>query len=243
MPSIVVTSQPSAWTASTVQDFTASPSRWTVQAPQLEVSQPTCVPVSPRLSRRKWTSSNLGSTSSDRRWPFTVTETRTASAISGLSSPSKRFERLRLRLHDWRCQQPVSGRAHSHRQAALRAQRRRLADLEAVAAGQLQAVLAQDPRRDRLDLQLAEAHADALARTAAERDVGALRQRSPRVGSEALGAELVRVVPDVGQPVRGVGGVVDRRAFRHGDALELERAHGTARPDPGGRVEAQRLVE
>ena len=52
MPSIVVTSRPSAWTASTVQDFTATPSRCTVQAPQLEVSQPTCVPVSPRWSRR-----------------------------------------------------------------------------------------------------------------------------------------------------------------------------------------------
>ena len=32
-PSMVVTLQPSAWTASIVQDFTARPSRWTVHAP------------------------------------------------------------------------------------------------------------------------------------------------------------------------------------------------------------------
>ena len=66
MPSIVVTSAPSAWTVSTVHDLTASPSTCTVHAPQLDVSQPTCVPVSPRVSRRKWTSSNRGSTSAVR---------------------------------------------------------------------------------------------------------------------------------------------------------------------------------
>ena len=52
IPSIVVTSLPSAWTASTVQLFTASPSRCTVQAPQLLVSQPTTVPTLPSCSRR-----------------------------------------------------------------------------------------------------------------------------------------------------------------------------------------------
>jgi hypothetical protein len=52
MPSIVVTSAPSACTASTVQLFTASPSSKQVQAPQLEVSQPMWVPVSPATSRR-----------------------------------------------------------------------------------------------------------------------------------------------------------------------------------------------
>ncbi len=52
-PSIVVTSQPSACTASTVHDFTDSPSISTVQAPQEEVSQPTFVPFSPSWSRRK----------------------------------------------------------------------------------------------------------------------------------------------------------------------------------------------
>ncbi len=47
MPSIVVTSLPAAWTASSVQLLTDSPSTWHVQAPQLDVSQPMCVPVSP----------------------------------------------------------------------------------------------------------------------------------------------------------------------------------------------------
>ena len=41
---MVVTSTPSAWTASRVHDFTDSPSRWTVQDPHEEVSQPTLVP-------------------------------------------------------------------------------------------------------------------------------------------------------------------------------------------------------
>ena len=45
IPSIVVTLLPSAWTASIVQDFTAWPSTWTVQAPHWLVSQPTWVPV------------------------------------------------------------------------------------------------------------------------------------------------------------------------------------------------------
>jgi hypothetical protein len=46
-----------------VHDFTGSPSISTTQAPQLEVSQPQCVPVSPSVSRRKCTSSVRGSTS------------------------------------------------------------------------------------------------------------------------------------------------------------------------------------
>ena len=50
---MVVTARPSACTASTVQDFTDSPSRWIVQVPHEEVSQPTLVPVSPSRSRRK----------------------------------------------------------------------------------------------------------------------------------------------------------------------------------------------
>ena len=72
MPSMVVTSRPSAWTASTVHDLTASPSSHTVHAPQFEVSQPTCVPVRFSCSRRKWTSSVRGSTSAVRGPPFTV---------------------------------------------------------------------------------------------------------------------------------------------------------------------------
>ena len=51
-PSIVVTLAPSAWTASTVHDFTAWPSMSTVHEPHWLVSQPTLVPVRPRVSRR-----------------------------------------------------------------------------------------------------------------------------------------------------------------------------------------------
>ena len=39
------------------------PSRCTVQAPQLPVSQPMCVPVRSRSSRMKWTSSRRAGTS------------------------------------------------------------------------------------------------------------------------------------------------------------------------------------
>jgi hypothetical protein len=55
-------SAPSAAAVKTVHDFTATPSSSTVQAPQLEESQPTCVPVRPRFSRRKCTSSCRDST-------------------------------------------------------------------------------------------------------------------------------------------------------------------------------------
>ena len=65
-PSIVVTLEPSAWTASIVQLFTALPSTWTVQAPHWLVSQPTWVPVRSRSSRSTWTRSRLGSTSTSR---------------------------------------------------------------------------------------------------------------------------------------------------------------------------------
>ena len=67
MPSIVTTSDPSAWTASTVQDFTARPSMWTVQAPHCDVSHPMLVPVRPSSSRIKSTSSSRGSTLSRLR--------------------------------------------------------------------------------------------------------------------------------------------------------------------------------
>src|SRR5262249_49190885 len=72
-PSTVVTLAPSACTASTVQDFTGLPSRWTVHAPQCEVSQPTCVPVMPNTSRMRCTSSRRDSTSASRFAPLMVT--------------------------------------------------------------------------------------------------------------------------------------------------------------------------
>ena len=51
-PSSVVTSAPSACAASTVHDFTDSPSTSTVQAPHEVVSQPMLVALSPQTSRR-----------------------------------------------------------------------------------------------------------------------------------------------------------------------------------------------
>ena len=76
MPSIVVTSCPSACTARTLHDFTLRPSRCTVHAPQLLVSQPMTVPTFPTVSRRYWTSRVRGSTSSEQSTPSTVTLTR-----------------------------------------------------------------------------------------------------------------------------------------------------------------------
>ena len=46
---MVVTSEPSAWTAKIVHDLALRPSMSTVQAPHWLVSQPTCVPVRLRL--------------------------------------------------------------------------------------------------------------------------------------------------------------------------------------------------
>ena len=51
-PSIVVMSAPSACTARMVQVLTALPSTIAVHAPQLDVSQPTWVPVRRNSSRR-----------------------------------------------------------------------------------------------------------------------------------------------------------------------------------------------
>ena len=74
---MVVISLPSAWTASTVQLFTDSPSRCTVHAPHDEVSQPMFVPVSRACSRMYWTSSVRGSTSKVCGTPLSVTDTST----------------------------------------------------------------------------------------------------------------------------------------------------------------------
>src|SRR5580704_15621320 len=69
-PSTVLISCPSACTASMVQDFTARPSTSTVHAPQLVVSQPMCVPVSPSPRRIRCASSSRGSTSATFFWPL-----------------------------------------------------------------------------------------------------------------------------------------------------------------------------
>src|SRR5437870_4013911 len=80
-PSIVRISAPSAWTASMMQDRAASPSIKIVHAPQTPCSQPTCVPVRPRSSRRKSTKSLRGSQRPSRATPFTVRRTVTASGM------------------------------------------------------------------------------------------------------------------------------------------------------------------
>src|SRR5690606_40691716 len=72
---MVSTSLPEACAASIVHDFTALPSTCTTQAPHCDVSQPTCVPVRPWCSRRKWTSSVRSSTVCDTFRPFTTIET------------------------------------------------------------------------------------------------------------------------------------------------------------------------
>ena len=80
MPSIVAISCPPAIAASTVHDFTGSPSMSTVQAPQLLVSQPQWVPWSSRVSRRKCTSRSRGSISWVTSWPLTVIVTCTSAS-------------------------------------------------------------------------------------------------------------------------------------------------------------------
>ena len=72
-PSMVSTSAPSHCTARTRQPRTTSPSSRTVQAPQTPCSQPICVPVSERSSRRKSTSVLRTSTRAETSSPFTRT--------------------------------------------------------------------------------------------------------------------------------------------------------------------------
>src|SRR4051812_2100898 len=79
-PSTVRTSWPPAIAASTVQDLTGSPSSQTTHVPQLLVSQPQWVPVRPRVSRRKWTSSSRPSISRVTSTSLTVIVTCIGSA-------------------------------------------------------------------------------------------------------------------------------------------------------------------
>src|SRR5262245_21069018 len=69
---MVTTLAPSQDAASVVHDLTARPSRWTTQAPHWLVSQPTCVPVRRKFSRRNCTSSVLASMSALAGLPLTV---------------------------------------------------------------------------------------------------------------------------------------------------------------------------
>ena len=71
-PSIVVTFLPSASWTSVRQEFTASPSRRTVQAPQAPRSHPTFVPVIPHESRSASASVVRGSNRPFVTVPFSV---------------------------------------------------------------------------------------------------------------------------------------------------------------------------
>src|SRR5260370_30291160 len=79
--------RPWACRAKSEHDFTAAPSSRTVHAPHWLVSQPTCVPVSPSTSRRKWTRSNRGSTFWVSLCPLTL-------RVTEVKSPPCRGERL-----------------------------------------------------------------------------------------------------------------------------------------------------
>src|SRR5690242_3071127 len=71
--------------ANIVHDLIGTPSRRTVHAPQLVVSQPMCVPVNPSSPRRKCTSSMRGCTAAERRWPFTTSSICcTAGSVSSI---------------------------------------------------------------------------------------------------------------------------------------------------------------
>src|SRR4051794_39678894 len=136
-----------------------------------------------------------------------------------------------------------TARTHAHRETAARPEGGRLADLEPVAGQSLEREALPDRRGDDADLELAEAHAEADPRAAAERHVGAARDLLALARQEALGAERVRILPDVGQPVRGPRAVVDRDAGGDPAAVQLELRQRAARADPGRRVQPQRLVE
>src|SRR5687767_1396560 len=134
----------------------------------------------------------------------------------------------------------LTARTHAHRQSTAGAERRRLADLELVAGQPLEREPLADGRRDDRDLELPEAHAEADPRAAAERHVGAARDLLALARQEALGAERVRLLPHVGQPVRGPRAVVHWHARGNAMAVQLERRQRAARADPGRRVEPER---
>src|SRR6266576_2631088 len=88
---MVKTLAPSICQAKTVQDFTALPSTCTTQAPHCEVSQPTCVPVSRKFSRRNCTSRVRGSTSPVTGLPFTVIATADIQYLLEIQTLCARF--------------------------------------------------------------------------------------------------------------------------------------------------------
>ena len=88
-PSTVSIFAPSAWTASSMQLFTATPSRWIVQAPQLPVSQPMCVPGQLEVVADEVDEQPAGSTSRSYSSPLTSTEIDALVDGSVTSRPSR----------------------------------------------------------------------------------------------------------------------------------------------------------
>src|SRR5207253_798429 len=141
-PSMVVTVLPSAWTARTVQDFTALPSRWIVQAPHWDVSQPTFVPVRPRWSRISSASSVRGSTCTSRRTPL-ISSATVSTGVSFRRSP---------RRYDFAAgiaSRSARGGSGGARDGGLRALAGRLDDLGADRDRDLVRAAGPDPKPDR----------------------------------------------------------------------------------------------
>ena len=136
----------------------------------------------------------------------------------------------------------LSVRVGGDDQPSPRADRRHLPDLQRRVARQVEPEALEDARGDDADLGLAEAHSQARPRPASERHVGALGDALAVARGEALGAEGLGLVPHVGQAVARPGAVVDGHAAGHGDAGDHRGSDRAARSDPGGGVQAQRLV-
>ena len=96
-PSIVSTVALCACTASSRQERTISPLTRTVHAPHTPCSQPTCVPVSLRCSRRKSAKFRRGSTFASTRSPLTTSEIATAVVTPTLPRGDQGDQAARIR--------------------------------------------------------------------------------------------------------------------------------------------------
>src|SRR5690606_21343668 len=111
--------------------------------------------------------------------------------------------------------------AHAHLEAAVRAQRRHLANPHRAPGKALEPQPLEQHGGDELHLGLPEALADADPRAAAEGDVGAARERRLALAREALGDELLGLREDLGEAVARPRAVVHVRAGGAGVAGEL----------------------
>src|SRR6267378_5097646 len=212
---MVVTDRPSTCTANSEQDFTAWPSSRTVHAPHWLVSQPTCVPVSPSSSRRKWTSNIRGSTSRVAAAPFTwIVMEDTMNPLPGAGGRPRRGSGVSTR---WRTGQHAPRRDRGGTPYAMPCQPRswhgiaygvpleprraglldfeRLHDPLPVLLRQLQAGLARVLLVAHAELGLLDGHALDVERLAPGRDLGEPDQHrvavtSRRVDDQVLAGHL-----------------------------------------------------